>query len=300
MLSKLDVPFVAAHPVEFQTLDNWGGSDRGLMPVESTIMVAIPELDGSTGPIVFGGRPGAPGVTCSGCQHACTFTAAGVQGRDMTSCPERAQTLAARVDKLVALRRGERAQRKVAVVIFNFPPNAGNIGSAAYLSVFESLFHTLAGMRDRGYAVQMPDSIDALREAVLKGNAERYGADANVHTVISANDHVKRETWLKEIEAQWGPAPGKQLSNGSGIFVLGRQFGNVLVAVAAFVRLRRRPDAAAVRKRPGTHACLLGLLPLPARRLRAPPPCCISAPTAHWNSCRANKAACRATAGPTA
>jgi magnesium chelatase subunit H len=230
ILAQLDVPYVAAHPVEFQTLDAWGGGDRGLMPVESTIMVAIPELDGSTGPIVFGGRPGADGVTCGGCHHACTFHA-GDSAQDMHSCPERALMLAARVDKLVALKRSERAQRKVAIVIFNFPPNAGNVGSAAYLSVFESMFHTLAGMQAQGYTVQMPDSVDALRVAILKGNAERYGADANVHTVISANDHVRRERWLKEIEAQWGPAPGKQLSNGSGIFVLGKQFGNVLIAV---------------------------------------------------------------------
>jgi cobalamin biosynthesis Mg chelatase CobN len=35
VLAKLDVPYVAAHPVEFQTLDQWGGSDRGLLPVEN-------------------------------------------------------------------------------------------------------------------------------------------------------------------------------------------------------------------------------------------------------------------------
>jgi magnesium chelatase subunit H len=229
-LAKLDVPYVAAHPVEFQTLDVWGGSDRGLMPVESTIMVAIPELDGSTSPTVFGGRPGAPGVTCTGCHHACTFTATS-NSSDMHTCPERAQMLAARVLKLVALKRGQRAQRKVAVVIFNFPPNAGNVGSAAYLSVFESMFHTLGAMQAQGYTVAMPASVDALREAVLHGNAQQYGADANVHTVISTSDHVKREPWLKEIEAQWGPAPGRQLSNGQGVLVLGAQFGNVLVAV---------------------------------------------------------------------
>jgi magnesium chelatase subunit H len=234
ILARLDVPYVAAHPVEFQTLDAWGGNDRGLLPVESTIMVAIPELDGSTGPIVFGGRPGADGVTCSGCKHACTFKAgqnAKSSAQDMHTCPERALMLAARVDKLVALKRSQRAQRKVAVVIFNFPPNAGNIGSAAYLSVFESMFHTLGAMKAQGYSVDMPADIEALRDAVLHGNAGQYGADANVHTLISADDHVKREPWLKEIEAQWGPAPGRQLSNGSNIFVLGRQFGNVLIAV---------------------------------------------------------------------
>ena len=230
VLAKLNVPYIAAHPVEFQNLEQWGGSDRGLLPVESTIMVAIPELDGSTVPMVYGGRPGAAGKTCHGCHKECTFTEAH-NPQDMFTCIERVGMLAARVGKLVDLRRSERAQRKVAIVLFNFPPNAGNIGSAAYLSVFESVHNLLLGMKARGYTVDVPATTDELREQLLKGNAQQYGADANVHTLISANDHVKRERWLKEIEAQWGPAPGKQLSNGSAIFVLGKQFGNILLAV---------------------------------------------------------------------
>ena len=54
---------------------------------------------------------------------------------------------------------------------------------------------------------------------------------ANVYTRISAEDHVKREPHLKEIEAQWGPAPGRAQSNGQDILVLGAQFGNVFVGV---------------------------------------------------------------------
>jgi magnesium chelatase subunit H len=230
VLAHLDVPYVAAHPVEFQTIDQWGGSERGLLPVENTIMVAIPELDGSTSPMVFGGRPGAVGVTCTGCDHACTF---GETHRlqDMHSCPERAMMLAARVKKLITLKRSERQNRRVGIVLFNFPPNAGSIGSAAHLSVFESLWHTLNAMKAQGYTVDVPDSVDALREGLLHGNAAQHGANANVHTLISADDHVRRERWLSAIEAQWGPAPGRQLSNGRDIFILGKQYGNVLVSV---------------------------------------------------------------------
>ena len=229
-LAQLDVPYLAAHPVEFQTLDQWGASERGLLPVESTIMVAIPELDGATGPTVFGGRPGGEGTVCTGCAQRCSFHATD-NAQDMRSCPDRAQMLAARVHKLVALRRSERARRKLAVVIFNFPPNAGSTGTAAYLSVFESLHRTLAMLKAEGYTVDLPATVDALRDSLLAGNAAHHGADANVHALIPANDHVKRERWLREIEAQWGPAPGRQLSNGRSIFVLGRQFGQVLVAV---------------------------------------------------------------------
>ncbi len=230
ILAKLAVPYIAAHPVEFQTLDQWGGSDRGLLPVESTIMIAIPELDGSTVPMVYGGRPGADGVTCTGCEQRCTFTKEHKQ-QDMFTCVERTAMLAARVGKLVDLRRSERASRKLAMVIFNFPPNAGNTGTAAYLAVFESLYNTLVEMKAQGYTVDLPESVDALRDGILYGNAKQYGADANVHTVIPAEQHIRREKWLSEIEAQWGPAPGKQNSNGQGIFVMGQQYGNILVAV---------------------------------------------------------------------
>ncbi|MEO0576245.1 MAG: magnesium chelatase subunit H [Pseudomonadota bacterium] len=231
ILQTLDVPYLAAHPVEFQTLDQWGASDRGLSPVESTIMVAIPELDGATSPTVFGGRAGAPGVTCTGCNQGCTFSEDDSR-QDMHSCPERATTLAQRVSRMIELRQREIAERKVAVVLFNFPPNAGNSGTAAFLDVFGSLHNLLHSMAREGYDVgDIPADADALRIAVVEGNAQQHGADANVHAMISADDHVRNETWLSEIEAQWGPAPGRQQSNGQSIFVLGKQFGNVLVSI---------------------------------------------------------------------
>jgi magnesium chelatase subunit H len=230
MLAALGVPYIAAHPVEFQTLEQWAASERGLMPVESTIMVAIPEIDGATGPMVFGGRSSATGHACEGCDRHCTFSAS-ERTRDMHVCSERADRLAGRVEKLVALRRSTRSERKVGVVLFNFPPNAANCGTAAFLAVFESLHRTLRAMQGAGYTVEVPATVDELRERIIHGNAQRFGADANVYTRISADDHVRRETWLPEIEAQWGSAPGRQQSDGASIFVLGERFGNVFVGV---------------------------------------------------------------------
>jgi magnesium chelatase subunit H len=210
-LAKLDVPYLAVTPVEFQTLEEWRGSDRGLLPVEATMMVAIPELDGATGPMVFGGRSGA--------------------SHDMRVEPERAAMLAARVERLIALRRTPPAERKIAVVIFNFPPNAGHTGTAAYLDVFESLHRTLLALQAAGYRVEVPEDAERLRRRIVEGNAARYGTHANVHARIPTDDHVRREPWLREIEGQWGPAPGRQQSDGGGLFVLGERFGNVLVGV---------------------------------------------------------------------
>jgi magnesium chelatase subunit H len=215
-LARLDVPYITALAVEFQTLEQWQGSDQGLMPVEATMMVAIPELDGATGPLVYGGRSAA---------------ALPEQARDMHTHTERAEVLAERVERLVRLRRTPRAERKVAIVLFNFPPNAGNTGTAAYLSVFASLHNTLKEMRAAGYQVEVPDSVDTLRERIISGNAAQYGAYANVHARIRVDDHVRRETWLADIEKQWGPAPGRQQTDGASLFVLGERFGNALVGV---------------------------------------------------------------------
>lgn len=234
VLAKLDRPYIAAHPVEFQTLQAWGANRQGLLPLESTMMVAIPELDGSILPMVFGGRGDGSGEACTGCSRACTFPAA-VAGpnpvRAMQSCPERAETLAARVLKLVELRRAANADKRVATVLFNFPPNAGAAGSAQFLAVFESLHATLRRLAAEGYTVEVPSTVDALRERILGGNAARYGAEANVHARVSADTIVARETWLREIEAAWGPAPGKIQSDGGSVQILGAQFGNVFVGV---------------------------------------------------------------------
>ncbi len=215
LLAKLDVPYLSAVSLEFQSIEQWEASRRGLLPVEATMMVAIPELDGATGPLVFGGRSDSA-----------------LDGsRDMRSNRERAAMLAARTRRLIDLRRKDRAARKVAIVLFAFPPNGGNLGTAAFLSVFASLHNTLKAMRDAGYTVDLPADVDALRRAIIEGNAAEHGALANVHARISADDHVRSQRWLDEIEAQWGPAPGRHQSDGRSIQVLGASFGNVFVGI---------------------------------------------------------------------
>ena len=216
MLSALDVPYLSAQALEFQTVEQWRESARGLLPVEATMMVAIPELDGATNPMVFAGRPPA-GPTGS--------------RTHMEPLPDRVERLVSRVERLAQLRTKPRSERRLGIVLFNFPPNSGAAGTAAFLSVFPSLHRVLIGLKEAGYDVDVPPSPDALRQRVLEGNAASLGADANVHARISVDDHVRDQPWLEEIEAQWGPAPGRHQTDGRGIFVLGERFGNVFVGI---------------------------------------------------------------------
>ena len=225
-LSALDVPYIAAQPLEFQTLSEWAGGEQGLSPIEATMLVALPEIDGATNPTVFAGRH-APGG-CAGCAHKCKAIGS---VKAMAPCVERIDALVEKSERLALLRRKENADKTVGIVLFGFPPNAGAVGTAAYLSVFESLFNTLHEMKAQGYDLEPPASVDDLREAILKGNAQTFGQDANVAARISADTLVTNTPWLDEIEATWGAAPGRVQSNGREVFVLGAQFGNVFVGV---------------------------------------------------------------------
>jgi len=225
VLSALDVPYVAAHPLEFQTLDQWSGSAQGLGPIETTMLIALPELDGATNPTVFAGRHGA-GI-CAGCDRGCT----GQGSRAMAACAERVEALAGRVERLVALRRSRPADRKLAIVIFGFPPNTGAAGTAAYLDVFRSLLNTLHALKREGYDIDPPETVEELRATVLGGNSAQFGQEANVAAHVPADVMVRDTPWLKEIEAQWGPAPGRVQSDGRGVFVLGARFGKVFVGL---------------------------------------------------------------------
>ncbi len=226
VLADLDLPYIAAHPLEFQTLGQWGASGQGLGPVETTMLIALPEIDGATNPTIFAGRHGE-GI-CIGCSRGCT---AQLAHKAMAPCHERIDRLAQRALNLATLRRQRVAERKVAIVLFGFPPNAGAVGTAGYLSVFESLHNTLHAMAAEGYDLTPPPTVEALRDAVLGGNADRFGQDANVAAHVPADDIVRGTPWLKDIESVWGPAPGRVQSDGRGVFVLGMQFGNVFVGI---------------------------------------------------------------------
>ena len=225
-LTELDVPYIAAHPLEFQTLGQWANAGTGLGPIETTMLIALPEIDGATNPTVFGGRLGLDG--CTGCAHMCKGSA---DSRAMSPCHERIASLAEKTRRMASLRQLKNADKKVSIVLFGFPPNAGAAGTAAYLSVFESLHNTLTAMKADGYTLDVPANVADLREAVLGGNAATYGQPANIEAFVTADQIVRHTPNLTEVEQVWGPAPGKVQTDGRHVFVLGKKFGNIFVGL---------------------------------------------------------------------
>jgi magnesium chelatase subunit H len=95
--------------------------------------VALPELDGALEPIVFAGRDSNTGKS-----H---------------SLPDRIESLAKRAINWASLRKKKNADKKLAITVFSFPPDKGNVGTAAYLNVFGSIFAVLKNLKACGYDV---------------------------------------------------------------------------------------------------------------------------------------------------
>ncbi|NTW97527.1 MAG: DUF3479 domain-containing protein, partial [Oscillochloris sp.] len=134
-LQHLDVGYVGLVPLTLQRIDDWRADATGLAPVQAALSVAIPEIEGAAEPLVFCG----PSASSDG----------------MIPLDAEISQIADRAARRVALRHTPNAQKKLALVIFNYPPNLGNVGTAAYLDVFQSLFELLRSLKADGYTVEL-------------------------------------------------------------------------------------------------------------------------------------------------
>jgi magnesium chelatase subunit H len=210
-LKGLNVPLRSAVSLDVQTIEAWRDSWTGLNPVQAGMQVSIPEIDGATEPFVYGGMPAA--------------------GVEPAALEERCTRLARRLRRWNRLQTAPRDELKLALVLFCFPPNKGNIGTAADLDVFPSLHEMLLRLRADGYRVEVPEDADALRRLLLGGNSESFGAVANVAYRMGVDEYLRLNPYAREIEQEWGAAPGRVNTFGRDLLVQGVRLGNVFVAV---------------------------------------------------------------------
>lgn len=212
-LKKLNRPYMVALPLVFQTTQEWEGSDLGLHPVQVALQIAIPELDGAIEPIVLSGRDDATGKA-----H---------------TLQDRVEAIAGRSIRWANLRLKPRAEKKLAITVFSFPPDKGNVGTAAYLDVFGSIHRVLEEMRSRGYQVgNVPTTAKALMELVLKDPEAMEGSpELAIAHRMSVAEYEKLTPYSEKLEENWGKPPGQLNSDGQNLLIYGRHFGNVFVGV---------------------------------------------------------------------
>src|ERR1041385_7180690 len=210
-LRELNLPYRSAVSLDTQTIEAWSDSATGLNPVQAGMQIAIPEIDGATEPFVYGGIP--------------------VRGQEPVALEDRCRRLARRLKRWHRLQTAARDQLKLAIVLFCFPPNKGNIGTAADLDVFPGLFDVLHRLRDEGYEIKLPDSAEDLRTRLLGGNSENFGAAANVAYRMNVQEYRRLCPYVADVERDWGRAPGAINAFGNDLLIHGLTLGNVFIGV---------------------------------------------------------------------
>lgn len=205
LLSGIDVPYLVAQPLQMQDEMHW--HTYGVAPMQAVIMYDLPEMDGSIAPVVLGA----------------------IQKQQIVATPNRLERATQQVASWVHLRRTPAVERRVAIVLYNYPPGLGKLGTAALLDVPTSLFALLQRLHAAGYHTgDLPASADELAQKLAQLDQQEAGLPiplCDYQRAVPAN-HARR------VDDYWGMPPGEIAPAGSeAIRIDGFQLGNIFVGV---------------------------------------------------------------------
>ncbi len=220
----LGVPILEAYTI-LADLEKWERSPSGLDPSEVSISVALPEFDGAihSAPVAAKVKRG--------------FTPA-----TFTPLPERIERVVSKARKWAALSKKLNAEKKIAVVLHNYPPTNSNIGSAAGLDTPESVLRLLKKMREAGYTLDyVPEDSRAFMK-ILTDNAtndRRMITEAQIENAAGHLSAAEYEKFFRQLPdaarekllAEWGDAPGDVFNYDDKLLIPGTMDGNIFITV---------------------------------------------------------------------
>ena len=115
ILTAKNIPYFIAAPLLIQDIHSW--TRQGIGGLQSVVLYALPELDGAIDTVALGG----------------------LVGEEIYLIPERVKRLTGRLKNWIKLRKKNPQDRKIAIILYGFPPGYGATGTAALLNVPRSL-----------------------------------------------------------------------------------------------------------------------------------------------------------------
>ncbi|KAA6231962.1 magnesium chelatase subunit H [Chlorobium phaeovibrioides] len=211
ILNKIDAPYVVAQPLFIQDINSW--KKEGVVPLQSAMTYSLPEMDGAVCPVVLGA----------------------IKDGRLHTVNDRLDRLSLIAKKFSDLRHTPNSEKKVAFVVYDYPPGMGKKASAALLDVPKSIYSMLQKLKSEGYTVgELPESPEAMLE--MLDRATDYEIQAHEPDCFSIDREVfNRITTDRErerIEGRWNGFPGDIVPVGTDkLFLGGIQFGNVFIGV---------------------------------------------------------------------
>jgi cobaltochelatase CobN len=227
-LAKVDVPVLNLISLYGRSEQEWRSSAQGLSMFEGTFNVATPELAGTIAPTVVGSqeriKDPQTGLTIVVRKPILSQVALAVR----------------RASEYAALRSKANAEKRVAIVFYNYPAGKANIG-ASYLNVAESIANVLRRLKQEGYDVGTADlSGDAVLSTLVEKSHNVGGyAPGELDALVAQGSAVRISVaeyskWLDALSPSlkakvikdWGdPGKSRLMTAGGSLIIPAVQFG---------------------------------------------------------------------------
>jgi magnesium chelatase subunit H len=211
ILGKINAPYVVSQPLFIQDINSW--KTQGVVPLQSAMTFALPEMDGAVCPIVLGA----------------------IKDGRLQTVPDRLNRLSDLARKFSDLRHASNKDKKVAFVVYDYPPGMGKKASAALLDVPKSIFRILHRLKKEGYNVgELPESPEALLAMLDRATdyeiqaheSDCFALDRETFNTLTTSNERER------IEARWKGFPGDIAPVGvDRVFIGGIRLGNIFIGV---------------------------------------------------------------------
>lgn len=218
-LSDLGVPVLHPFFLTKRTGDQWREDHRGAGTGEFLISLFMPELDGAIEMYPIGAVATPAGET-----------------PQLGPIEDRIERLALRARAWSALRATADHDKRIALILYSYPPDAGSAGAGAFLDTFASVSALLARLAAAGYDTQALTA-DELREAFIgAGRVNSPGRYMPRPGDITVSARAYRELTADLpgrhlIDERWGPFPGSIMTDGSGVVLPGITVGKVFICL---------------------------------------------------------------------
>jgi cobaltochelatase CobN len=229
-LEELGVPVVQGISTT-GSREAWLRSDAGLSPLDVAWQVAIPEFDGRIISVPFSFK-----------ERLEDGSGAGAPLTVYRADPERTRRVAGLAARFARLGRTPNVEKRVAVMLSNYPTKHSRVGNAVGLDTPRSAIRLLEAMRGAGYRVEdAPEDGDDLIHALIAagGHDLEFLTDEQLAYATGRLDAERYAEWFarlpedlrESVEEHWGAPPGELYVDGDELVVSGLSFGNVFVGI---------------------------------------------------------------------
>ena len=226
IFKRLNVPVMHPFFLGKRKISDWEETLTGLNPMELIVQIMLPELDGIVETIPVAALENKPGDTLDNLSQLCIVE-------------HRLEKLFDRSKSYITLRNRKNKNKRIAFILYNYPPGEGNVGGASFLDCFKSIERITGKMKEAGYNCSQISALKLEEIFMNRGvcNSSEWSDSNSVKNRYELDKYLQdmenplNKFMIKRVSEEWGNSPGKIMANDVSFFIPGIMEKNLFVGL---------------------------------------------------------------------